>query len=35
VSRNALGEAVSATPAAADGRLYIRGADHLFCLGAK
>jgi outer membrane protein assembly factor BamB len=33
VSRNALGEAVSATPAAADGRLYIRGAAHLFCIG--
>ncbi|HET6575970.1 MAG TPA: PQQ-binding-like beta-propeller repeat protein [Fimbriiglobus sp.] len=35
VARNDLGEAVSATPAAADGRLYIRGADHLFCIGAK
>jgi outer membrane protein assembly factor BamB len=33
VARNALGEAVSATPAAADGRLYIRGAGHLFCIG--
>jgi outer membrane protein assembly factor BamB len=35
VSRNRLGESVSATPAAADGRLYIRGAEHLFCIGAK
>jgi outer membrane protein assembly factor BamB len=35
VSRNDLGEAVTATPAAADGRLYIRGAAHLFCIGAK
>lgn len=35
VARNKLGEAVSATPAAADGRLYIRGAEHLFCIGAK
>jgi hypothetical protein len=33
VSRNDLGEVVSATPAAADGRLYIRGAEHLFCIG--
>jgi len=30
-----LGEAVFATPAAANGKLYIRGAKHLFCFGKK
>lgn len=30
-----LGEAVFASPAVADGRLYIRGAKHLFCIQAK
>ncbi|HVK09355.1 MAG TPA: PQQ-binding-like beta-propeller repeat protein [Gemmataceae bacterium] len=35
VAENDLGETVDATPAAADGRLYIRGAEHLFCIGAK
>jgi outer membrane protein assembly factor BamB len=34
VSRNDLGEPVTATPAAADGKLYIRtAAGHLFCIG--
>jgi outer membrane protein assembly factor BamB len=30
---NKLGEPVIASPAVADGRLYIRGAKHLFCIG--
>ena len=30
-----LGEAVVGTPAIAGGRLYLRGVDHLFCIGAK
>ena len=30
-----LGEAVLSSPAAAGGRLYVRGAEHLFCFGAK
>lgn len=30
-----LGEAVFASPAAADGRLYVRGSDHLFCFAGK
>lgn len=30
-----LGEDVSASPAMADGRLYIRGAKHLYCFGKK
>ena len=30
-----LAEAVFASPAAADGRLYIRGTEHLFCFSAK
>jgi hypothetical protein len=33
LSRNKLGEPVRATPAVADGRLYIRGERHLFCVG--
>jgi outer membrane protein assembly factor BamB len=33
VARNDLGELVAATPAAADGKLYIRGTDHLYCIG--
>ncbi len=34
VSRNDLGEPVTATPAAADGKLYVRtAAGHLFCIG--
>jgi outer membrane protein assembly factor BamB len=33
LARNELGEVVRATPAVADGRLYIRGARHLYCIG--
>ena len=33
VAKNKLGEAVSATPAVANGRLYVRGAKHLICVG--
>jgi outer membrane protein assembly factor BamB len=32
LAKNALGEPVLATPAVADNRLYIRGAEHLFCI---
>ena len=35
VHRANLGEAVLASPAVADGRLYVRGATHLFCFGKK
>jgi len=35
VAESSLGEAVFATPAAADGKLYVRGAKHLFCIGKK
>jgi outer membrane protein assembly factor BamB len=31
--RSSLGEPVIASPAVADGRLYLRGAMHLFCIG--
>lgn len=30
-----IGERIRATPAAADGRLYVRGENHLFCFGKK
>jgi outer membrane protein assembly factor BamB len=33
LARNTVGEPVSATPAVANGRLYIRGREHLFCIG--
>lgn len=33
--KNAIGESIRATPAVANGRMYIRGKDHLFCFGSK
>jgi outer membrane protein assembly factor BamB len=33
LAKNSLGEPVVATPAFADGRLYFRGKEHLFCIG--
>jgi outer membrane protein assembly factor BamB len=33
LATNLIGEPVSSTPAVADNRLYIRGQDHLFCIG--
>ena len=33
LATNPVGEAVYATPAIADGRLYVRGAKHLICIG--
>jgi outer membrane protein assembly factor BamB len=33
LAKNALGERFRASPAVADGRLYIRGESHLFCIG--
>ena len=35
LAQNNLGEGIKATPAVADGRMYIRGQDHLFCISAK
>ena len=35
LARNPLGEKVVASPAVAAGRIYLRGAQHLFCLGGK
>lgn len=35
VAKNDLGEECRATPAVADGRLYIRSAKHLWCIGGK
>lgn len=35
LAQNSIGEGVIATPAVADGRLYVRGTKHLFCIGAK
>ena len=34
LARNTVGEPVMATPAVANGRLFIRGRSHLFCIGA-
>jgi outer membrane protein assembly factor BamB len=33
LAKNSLGEPILATPAVADGRLFIRGKSHLFCVG--
>jgi outer membrane protein assembly factor BamB len=33
LAKNSIGESVLATPAVAENRLYIRGKDHLFCIG--
>ena len=35
LARNELGEVIRATPAVADGRLYLRGGVHLCCIGRK
>jgi outer membrane protein assembly factor BamB len=35
VRRGTLGEPVSASPALVDGKLFVRGATHLFCFGTK
>jgi outer membrane protein assembly factor BamB len=35
LARNRLGELVRATPAVANGRLYVRGGKHLFCIGKR
>jgi len=36
LARNSLGsEVIRATPAVANGRLYIRGKDQLYCIGKK
>ena len=33
LARSELGEPASATPAFLNGRIYIRGGKHLFCIG--
>ncbi|MCZ2343931.1 MAG: PQQ-binding-like beta-propeller repeat protein [Bacteroidales bacterium] len=35
VSERSLGEAVFASPAAGDGKVFVRGVEHLFCFGKK
>jgi outer membrane protein assembly factor BamB len=35
LAKNALGEPVLATPAVANGRLFVRGGKHLFCVGNR
>jgi outer membrane protein assembly factor BamB len=35
LARDSLGEGVAASPAVADGRLYIRGKEHLFCVARR
>ena len=35
VAQNELGEECNASPAIYDGKFYIRGDNHLFCIGAK
>jgi len=33
LAKNSVGEAVMASPAVANGRLYVRGVTHLICIG--
>jgi outer membrane protein assembly factor BamB len=35
LAENSIGEAVSSSPAVADNRLFIRGEQHLFCIGKR
>lgn len=35
VAKNALGEPTESSPAISDGHVFLRGAKHLYCLGAK
>ncbi|MCS6850511.1 MAG: PQQ-binding-like beta-propeller repeat protein [Gemmataceae bacterium] len=35
LAKNPLGESVTASPAVANGRLFIRGSKHLFCIGHR
>lgn len=35
LAKNSLGERIRATPAVADGRMYIRGQYHMYCIGKK
>jgi len=35
VARNSIGETMSASPAISNGKIYLRGARHLFCIGLK
>lgn len=35
VAKNALGESTESSPAISDGHVFLRGAKHLYCLGAK
>lgn len=35
LGRNSMGEVCMATPAIADGKLFIRGRDHLYCIAGK
>ncbi|MFT5467975.1 MAG: outer membrane protein assembly factor BamB [Verrucomicrobiales bacterium] len=35
VAQNELGEKMSASPVVYDGKLYLRGHEHLFCIGSK
>jgi outer membrane protein assembly factor BamB len=35
LAKNSVGEGVYATPAVADGKLYVRGKSHLYCIGKK
>jgi hypothetical protein len=35
VSKNSLGETLFASPAISNGKIYLRGAKHLFCIGGN
>ena len=35
VSKNNIGETLFASPAISNGRIYLRGGNHLFCIGER
>jgi len=35
LAKNKLGESIVASPAIADGQLFLRGDKHLFCIGER
>jgi outer membrane protein assembly factor BamB len=35
IAKNDIGEKMNASPAISDGRIYIRGYEHLFCIGSE
>jgi len=35
ISKNAIGESMNSSPAISNGKIFLRGEKHLFCIGVK